>query len=1068
MPHSSNKNSSLLLGGRRLAARLNSYLTILLVSLFSCPSMNAQGPLVTNPVRPDGANMPAVQSGAEARELEPGKSFERQIKPGEKHSYLLKCDAGQFTQIKVEQREGNVGLALFGIDGQPILSLSNIDDAEGIKRLPVLADVSGVYRLEVRSLGSRFETSRYEMSVSNQRAATRQDRDYRDAEMLLQEARRFVGQATGQSKRDGIGKYREALPLLRSTGNREREATVLNNIGLFYRTLGELDDAIDFFNQALTLRRAIGDRRGEAISLDHLGRVHIAMGEIQKGLDFYDQALALERAGGNQREQANTLLNVGAAYFELGATERALDSYNQALPLYQAIGGRPREARALTGIGAVYFSRGENERALEFYQRALAVQQTLNSRGSIAYTRLQIGILYARLGQKEKASDYLNQALDVERKTGNRYTIAEALTNIGEVYYNAGERQKAREHFDEALPLRQASGDQQGEARTLYWIARSERDRGGLANALSDIEAALHIVETMRGRIASQVSRVSYFSTVQRYYDFYIELLYELHLQDSSAGYDQKALYASESARARGLVDLLRETRADIRRGADPLLLERERSLLQRINARAEEQSLLLSGEYTNEQATTLSRELDALTNEYDEVQTRMRKTSPRYAALMQPQTLTLKEIQQSLDQETLLLEYKLGEARSFVWAVTPSTINIYELPGRAEVEKVARHFYGVLTARNEHPLGESIADRRARLAQAAADYVQTATQMSQMLLSPVASHLKSKRLFIVNDGALQYVPFAALTEPGSADRETKDAKGNLAASPTSSQPSLSNPQPLIVDHEIISLPSASVIAVLRDELSGRRPGPKTIAVLADPVFDRDDVRVKLPANTGKVAAAVPRPQPATVGTMGAIKAGLSMTRLPFSRREAESILAAVPVGERMGAFDFQASRATATSGELAQYRILHFATHGVIDSQRPELSAIVLSLVNERGEPQNGFLRLNEIYNLNLPADLVMLSACQTGLGKEIRGEGLVGLTRGFMYAGAARVGTSLWKVDDSATAALMGRFYLAMLKEKKSPAAALRTAQLDMLKQNRWQSPYYWGAFTMQGEWR
>ena len=264
---------------------------------------------------------------------------------------------------------------------------------------------------------------------------------------------------------------------------------------------------------------------------------------------------------------------------------------------------------------------------------------------------------------------------------------------------------------------------------------------------------------------------------------------------------------------------------------------------------------------------------MDALTNEYDEVQTRMRKTSPRYAALMQPQTLALKEIQQSLDKETLLLEYKLGEARSFVWAVTPTTINIYELPGRSEVEKVARRFYEQLTARNEHPQGESVPQRRARLAQAEADYAKTATQMSQMLLSPVASHLKAKRLFIVSDGALQYVPFAALPEPDDAGRKARDAKGSLAPSLRNSNPSSFILQPLIADHEIISLPSASVIAVLRSELPGRRSAPKTIAVLADPVFDKDDARVKLPGNTGRVSPVAVTPQPAT-GVMTAATKG--------------------------------------------------------------------------------------------------------------------------------------------------------------------------------------------------
>lgn len=1059
MPRSLNIKGSVILGRADLS-RPCAYLFVFLFSLLGYQVIDAQTS-PANQIRQDGADVTASQRSSEARALEPGKSFERQIKPGETHSYLLRCDASQFTQINVEQRGSNVAVVLFGVDDRLILNLNTLDDTEGNKLLPVLADVSGVYRVDVRGRG--FETGRYEMNVSQPRHPTQQDRDFAAAEMMVQEARLFVGQGTGQSKRNAIGRYRAALPLLRSTGNREREATVLNNIGLFYRTLGELNDALDFFNQALTLRREIGDRRGEAISLNHLGRVHVALGEIQRGLDLYDRALALERDGGNQREEANTLSNIGAVYFALGETERALDSYNRALPLYRSVGGRPREAQALTSIGSIYFSRGENQKALEFYERALAIQQTLNSRASTTHTRLQLGVLYAQLNQKEKAFEYLNRALEFGRRIGNRFTQAEALTVIGEVYYNGGEKQKAIEYFTQALPLRKASGDQSGEARTLYWVARSERDRGELAKALADIEAALLIVETVRGRIASQVSRASYFATVQRFYDFYVDLLFELHQQNSSAGYDQAALHASESARARGLVDLLRESHADIRQGADPLLLERGRSLLLRINALAEEQALLLNGEHNREQALLLSRELDALTNEYDEVQTRMRKTSPRYAALMQPQTLTLKEIQQSLDQETLLLEYKLGEARSFVWAVTPSTIDMYELPGRAEIEKVARRFYELLTARNQRPLGESIPQRRARLKQAEADYARTATQMSQMLISPVAANLKSKRLFIVSDGALQYVPFAVLPEPADEGRKVRDAKGS---------PSPAGPpfvfQPLISNHEIINLPSASVIAVLRRELSGRRSAPKTIAVFADPVFDRDDARVRPPGNTGRIAPAVLTSPSATNETSGANKAGFSLTRLPFSRREAESILAAIPAGEAMGAFDFQANRATAISQELAQYRILHFATHGVLDSQRPELSAIVLSLVDERGEPQNGFLRLNEIYNLNLPADLVMLSACQTGLGKEIKGEGLVGLTRGFMYAGAARVGSSLWKVGDSATSALMGSLYQAMLKDGKKPAAALRTAQLDMLKQKRWQSPYYWGAFTMQGEWR
>ncbi len=194
----------------------------------------------------------------------------------------------------------------------------------------------------------------------------------------------------------------------------------------------------------------------------------------------------------------------------------------------------------------------------------------------------------------------------------------------------------------------------------------------------------------------------------------------------------------------------------------------------------------------------------------------------------------------------------------------------------------------------------------------------------------------------------------------------------------------------------------------------------------------------------------------------------MKFVRLPGTRQEAEQILALVPANERSHTFDFAATRAAVTSPNLSQYRIIHFATHGILNSVNPEFSGVVLSLVDAKGAPQNGFLRLNEIFNLNLPAELVVLSACQTGLGEQVRGEGVVGLTRGFMYAGAPRVVVSLWSVDDRATAELMTKFYTGMLKKGLKPAAALRAAQIEVWNQDKWKSPYYWAAFGLQGEWR
>jgi len=281
---------------------------------------------------------------------------------------------------------------------------------------------------------------------------------------------------------------------------------------------------------------------------------------------------------------------------------------------------------------------------------------------------------------------------------------------------------------------------------------------------------------------------------------------------------------------------------------------------------------------------------------------------------------------------------------------------------------------------------------------------------------------------------------------------------------------------PLAAAYEIVTLPSAQTLAVLRQQATGRTKAPKAVAVLADPVFDAEDARVRARGKSDiqkQEGGATPSRSAdqllRSLGDVGlSVEGRLHLARLAFSRQEATAIVAAVPAGQSLAAFDFKANRQTATSVDLAQYRTIHYATHGLLNSVHPQLSGLVLSMVDEQGRPQDGYLDLGDIYNLNLPAELVVLSACETGLGKEISGEGVIGLTRGFMYAGASRVVASLWKVDDVATAELMGRFYRAMEKDGMRPAAALRRAQMEMWQQERWRTPYYWAAFQLQGEWK
>jgi CHAT domain-containing protein len=340
----------------------------------------------------------------------------------------------------------------------------------------------------------------------------------------------------------------------------------------------------------------------------------------------------------------------------------------------------------------------------------------------------------------------------------------------------------------------------------------------------------------------------------------------------------------------------------------------------------------------------------------------------------------------------------------------------------------------------------------RERILNADAAFRKEAAALSRVLLGPVSGQLASKRLLIVADGILQYLPFAALPGPDLAENNDSEDLSYL-----------------IEDHEIVNLPSASVLGLIREETEGRPSPPKKVAVLADPVFEADDPRIK--AKVTSIEPAIPSPvesgtDPATPVHRAISGVEEGFHRLPATRREADSIVALIPPEMGLKLIGFKASRAAVSGPELGQYEIVHFATHGFIDDDNPELSGLALSLFDEKGRQQNGSLRLHDIYNLKLPVELIVLSACESALGTEIRGEGLVGLVRGFMYAGAKRIMASLWKVEDKPTAELMKRFYRHLLEDGETPAKALQMAQLEMSKQQRWKAPYYWAAFILQGE--
>lgn len=1036
--------------------------------------------------------------------LEIGALVSRDLSGGQRHCYSIRGVAGQYIRLVVEHRGIDTELTLFGSDGEKLIAIDSSDETQRWRSMSIIAERSGAYRLEVRSPSASPVKGQYTVSIGQMNVATVADRDRIDAQTAFSQGQELRSQEGPPSLATAAEKYERALALYEKAGDNEgqanslsslgkiyyalakpqkalavwdrellmrrhaddrvAEASALINIGRIYNELGDRQQALKHCNQALSLHQALGNKKGEDLAASTLASVYVSLGENQKALEFYHQSLSFRQALGDRHGQAVVLSEIGFIHSLLSDLPKALDYLGRALAIHRAMGDRGGEAYSLLGSGSVYVRLGEKRKALECYEEALSIHRVTGSRRGEAYALHNLAWAYDSLGEKRKALDYNDQALRIMRDVGDRSGEAYILHNIASIYQMLGERQKALDRYQQALVLRRVTADRLAEAETLNELAHVERDLGNLSDARSYIESALETAESLRSKVGGHKLRATYQASVQDFYEFYLDLLFQLNQRDPQRGDDAVEFQTSERNRARTLLDLLTEVRADIRQDVDASLLEREWSLQQIITGKTDRRIRLLGGKHTNEQAAEATKELESLIYEYEDVEAKIRATSPRYAALTQPQPRTLSEIQQLLDADTILLEYALGADHSYLWVVSVDSIASFQLPKRAAIEAKAENVYDLLTARTKRVQNETASQREARVAKADVEYVAAGAELSQMLLGPAASQLGKKRLLIVTDGALESIPFAALPVPDTRPESNANVTGRV---------SHNSYTPLVVEHEIISLPSASVLALLRRDLEGRKSPPRTIAVVADPVFEATDLRVKRPTapnakpddNERKSAAIRAYLIKTTM-----ISEEQSLPRLSYSRKEAIAIAALVPSpSQKKILLDFDANYHTATNEDLGEFRIVHFATHGVLDSDQPELSGILLSLVDEKGSPQeNGILRLGEIYNLKLPVDMVVLSGCQTGLGKQLRGEGLIGLTRGFMYAGAPRVLASLWNVNDLATAELMKAFYEGILVKQLRPAEALRRAQIEMWRKPNRRSQYFWAGFVLQGEWR
>ncbi|HEV7857947.1 MAG TPA: CHAT domain-containing protein [Pyrinomonadaceae bacterium] len=906
------------------------------------------------------------------------------------------------------------------------------------------------------------------------------------------------------------------------------EAALLQGRRLLKR--GKANEALGPLQNALKLFTDADNQRGIAAARNELGDLYVRQGQYKVALTHYQSAYDAFRTAQAKQDSitkaigiADTEFNANLMLAKIGNTHYMMGDMSGASAAYSQIQTKKPEStatqtkRRFGGVGGLMGAVATGKVSVEAPTSVAGIamearKQLEQYRTAIVFATKEIGM--GRIdyfnNQFDPAKKHFQDALDatsgklpgLSNLGQMRRFRASARTSLGDVSLQQARYKDATKFYTDAAKGAQDDKRldliwpaQRGLGKSLLLQASQERDAnkaGALREqAISGYRDALKTIETIRqGSLRADEARTSFLATTKDVFDEASNALAEMALlsapaagsplQGKALDYAAEAFKITEQSRARSLLDMLNETDAQITEGVPADLLKRKQDNLDR----QQEIAQSLSGISTNadepkKKPTDLEAELEQLQTEYDALENQIRAASPRYASLTATEPLTLGAVQQQvLDDGTTLLEYNLGAQNSYLWAVTNNSTTLYRLPNRSELDglavgfraqlipaKLQRRLVGidVAEAQPQRGLGLGVA---APAPQEAAAFAAASNALFKAAVEPAASLIGEKRLLIVADGALNYVPFEALVKTGGGT--------DYSALPY-----------LIKTNEIAYAPSASVLAAVRQQ-GGSKPAGRNILLVADPVFNSNDARARSGAAAPAAASQAQGTDVAARGlgldsavadvdaagaasAGGAQGAGLPLMRLSGTRTEAEQIakLARTTGAQADVWLDLNASEDNIETRDMTKYRVVHIATHGLLNTERPQFTGLVLSLVGNKKE--DGFLRTDEVFNLKLGSPLVILSACETGLGKEKRGEGVIGLTRAFMYAGAPTVGVSLWSVADRSTAELMTNFYKRLLTgQGTSPANALRAAQTDMIAGKKYSAPFYWSPFILVGEWR
>lgn len=904
-----------------------------------------------------------------------------------------------------------------------------------------------------------------------------------------------------------IGGFKEALDIVRTARDPSAESVCLTKLGLLHWNIGQVHEAIIYYSNAQQKARESGQTDVqercqevlEAISFYNTGKNYRQSNLLQRSVESFERALSISKRIKNEEITVKSLRQLSLTYWQMNDLKSFLLCNEEALRSAKNIKHKKEEGRCLNNIGLYHWKSTNYSNALNYFQKALQISRDMNEMQPEAESLNNIGIIYKDLGDFEKAISYFYAAIEIDRKTHNKAAIFYDMINIGSAYKargnlnnNVAELNRALNCFTDCLNLLDANSEalvkisllnnigatycdlgnyrkafdyyllglvETNKSRLFeetsflnnnigniyirlnkinsaissfkktissaskfqfrralweayYGLGQCYESKGEFQAALSNYEKSIEIIDGIRSRILLDAFKAGFARDKFKVYEHILDLLFQLRTADQEESSVERMFSIVEKAKARAFLESLADAKVDLKEGLNPAFKKKEGDISREISSIVFQLSNpALCDEERNKRISMLGRAED----EYMRLMSEMKMERSELANLVSPETCSLRQLREELlDDRTALAEYFLGESRSYLFFVTKKESELFELPSREVLEQSLKGYLKALVTPNQRGFSGSLASER------------IFGELIFPLCLPVAAGID--RLIIIPDGVLYYLPFETLGIPGTERRRSRY---------------------LIENYEVSYAPSSSSLIFLSGKAT--KPVPKAFLGFGDPMYESMESH----ANGMTLAKSE------ILGDIY-LGQGFDFSPLPFSKKEILDVAEYFPKKSRDLYLGSEAQEKLLKGLPLEDYKIVHFACHGLLDEKVPFRSALVLSK-DERKE-EDGFLQVREIYNLRMNADLVVLSACQTGKGSLERAEGLMGLPRIFFYAGSKAVVSALWPIGDRSTAAFMNKFY-GFLSGGYNKTTALRLAKLRMID-SEFSHPFYWAAFVLNGD--